>query len=143
MDCGAKGGHAAGNVVKSIDIDVGGCPLAGCISVGLHGGRPNGTLGLGPALATPSLTVTEHDPSEPDGCVQSNKLFGYVQAGPVFLQGNKTSKQISGVNYGPYKGSLSYGPMGPPAKFNPVEGDKGSSGFSAGAGFVHQWSCTA
>ena len=127
----------------SKDVDLGGCPLAGCLSVGLHGGHPNFTVGLGPAISSPSFTVGPHDPNETSGCSQSNKVFGYVQMGPAFVGGAKTSSQISGPTYGPYEGSFVPGIMIPGAKFNPVSGPKASSGSGAGGGFVHQWSCTS
>jgi hypothetical protein len=90
-------------------------------------------------LATPSITLGKHDPNESSGCSQSNKAFAYAQLGPAFVQINGTSSQISGANYTPYNWGPTGGVMEPAAKFDP---GNGKAGMAAGAGFVHQWSCT-
>jgi hypothetical protein len=128
-------------IARSKNVDVGVCPVFGCIGVGLHGGKPNFTGGVGVAVSTPSLTVTAHDPSEASGCVQSNNGFIYSQFLSGFAGGTWSSQQVDGPSYGDWKGGIYGGLMAPGAKFNPSAGPGASSGLSTGAGFIHQWSC--
>jgi hypothetical protein len=123
-------------LAQKANIDVGVCPVFGCLSVGLHGGLPNAQGGVGLAISTPSLTLTAHDTSEKSGCSQTQSAFVYGQFLAGYASGVWSRDRISDSEYSKWRGGITGGAMLPSASFDP---NVGKSGMGFGAGFVHTW----